>query len=377
MEFSLSEDQTSLRDLAAQVLGDGSNDETLRAFAADPRSYDRDLWHTLAQTGLLGAGIDAEYGGSGFGLFALGLILEEQGRTLAPLPLLSTLVLGAMPIQKFGSEEQKARWLPAVVRGEAILTAAIDEVRGVNPTRPMLHAERDGRGWRLNGMKSAVPYGADAQLWLVPAMAGSAPAMFLVDPQTPGIEASLQRSTSMEPQVQIRFADCRVTDADMLGSVEQGESIIRWTVQCGQVGLCAIQLGVTAEALRRTARYTQERVQFGRPIGSMQAVQHRAADAFIDVEAMRSTYLRAAWTLSRNEASVTEIATAKYWAAIGGHRVVHAAQHLHGGVGADISYPIHRYFLTATQVGLALGGAQPMLALIGSEIAAGKAARLT
>jgi alkylation response protein AidB-like acyl-CoA dehydrogenase len=109
----------------------------------------------------------------------------------------------------------------------------------------------------------------------------------------------------------------------------------------------------------------------------MQAVQQRVADAFIDVEAMRSTYLRAAWVLSRDETAMTEVATAKYWAAIGGHRVVHAAQHLHGGMGADLSYPIHRYFLAATQAALALGGSQPMLALIGSEIAAGKAPRLT
>jgi len=136
-------------------------------------------------------------------------------------------------------------------------------------------------------------------------------------------------------------------------------------------------LAAAAEALRRTALYARERVQFGRPIGSMQAVQQRAADAFIDVEAMRSTYLRAAWVLSRDETAMAEVATAKYWAAIGGHRVVHAAQHLHGGLGADISYPIHRYFLAATQAGLALGGSQPMLALIGSEIAAGKAPRLT
>jgi alkylation response protein AidB-like acyl-CoA dehydrogenase len=377
MEFSLSEDQNSLRDLAAQILGDGSNDDTLRAFAAGGHTHDRDLWRTLAETGLLGAGIDVEYGGSGFGSFALGLILEEQGRTLAPLPLLATLVLGAMPIQRFGSEDQKARWLPAVVRGEVILTAAIDEVRGVNPTRPMLHAQRDGRGWRLNGTKVAVPYGADAKLWLVSALAGSVPAMFLIDSQTPGIQTSRQRSTSLEPQAQLCFADCRVTDEDVLGSVEQGEDIIRSTVQWGQLGLCALQLGVTAEALRRTALYTRERVQFGRPIGSMQAVQHRAADVCIDVEAMRSTYLQAAWSLGRNDAAVTEVAAAKYWAAIGGHRVVHAAQHLHGGIGADLSYPIHRYFLAATQLGLALGGAQPMLALIGAEIAAGKAPRLT
>jgi len=377
MEFSLSEDQQSLRELAAQVLSDGSTDETLRAFAADKRPYDDGLWRILAEAGLLGTGIDATHGGSGFGLFELGLILEEQGRTLAPLPLLQTLVLGAMPIQKFGSDVQKARWLPAIVRGEAILAAAIDETRGLDPARPMLQAARDGGGWRLNGTKLAVPYGAEADLWLVPARTGAAPVLFLVDPRAPGTEITPQQSTSGQPQAQIRFADCWLADDDVLGGVEQGEEVIGWTIQQGQVGLAAFQLGVAAEALRRTTLYANTRVQFGRPIGSMQAVQQRVADAFIDVEAMRSTYLRAAWVLGRDETAMAEVATAKYWAAIGGHRVVHAAQHLHGGMGADISYPIHRYFLAATQVGLALGGSQPMLALIGSEIAAGKAPRLT
>jgi 3-oxocholest-4-en-26-oyl-CoA dehydrogenase beta subunit len=377
MEFSLSEDQRSLRELAAQILGDGSTDETLRAFAAAERRYDDGLWRILAEAGLLGVGIDATHGGSGFGLFELGLILEEQGRTLAPVPLLQTLVLGARPLQKFGSDVQKARWLPAIVRGEAIVATAIDAACGIDPARPMPRATRDGGGWRLNGTTLAVPYGAEANLWLVPAMAGAAPVLFLVDPRAAGAEITPQQSTSSQPQAQSRFADCRLADDAVLGGVAQGEEVIGWTIQQGQVGLAAFQLGVAAEALRRTALYATERIQFGRPIGSMQAVQQRVADAFIDVEAMRSTYLRAAWVLSRDETALAEVATAKYWAAIGGHRVVHAVQHLHGGIGADLSYPIHRYFLAATQAALALGGSQPMLALIGSEIAAGKAPRLT
>jgi alkylation response protein AidB-like acyl-CoA dehydrogenase len=186
MEFSLSEDQRSLRELAAQILGDGSTDETLRAFAAAERRYDDGLWRILAEAGLLGVGIDATHGGSGFGLFELGLILEEQGRTLAPVPLLQTLVLGARPLQKFGSDVQKARWLPAIVRGEAIVATAIDAACGIDPARPMPRATRDGGGWRLNGMQLAVPYGAEANLWLVPAMAGAAPVLFLVDPRAAG-----------------------------------------------------------------------------------------------------------------------------------------------------------------------------------------------
>ena len=134
---------------------------------------------------------------------------------------------------------------------------------------------------------------------------------------------------------------------------------------------------VAAEALRRTALYSSGRVQFGKPLGMMQAVQQRAADAFIDVEAMRSAALLAAWQIDQGAGQAADIATAKYWAAMGGHRVVHTAQHLHGGIGADVTYPIHRFFLAATQIGEALGGAAPMLAAIGRAVADGGTEPLT
>ncbi|MBM3515369.1 MAG: acyl-CoA dehydrogenase, partial [Alphaproteobacteria bacterium] len=153
--------------------------------------------------------------------------------------------------------------------------------------------------------------------------------------------------------------------------------LLRWHVGQMRVGLAASQLGIAAEALRRTAAYTSDRVQFGRPVGSMQAVQQRAADAYIDVEAMRSTLWRAAWLIDQGESNDAEIAVAKYWAAIGGHRVTHTAQHQHGGIGADVTYPIHRYLLAAKAVETTLGGAQSLLAELGVTIASGAARRLS
>ena len=158
----------------------------------------------------------------------------------------------------------------------------------------------------------------------------------------------------------------------LLGGVSHGRDVLDTVIRFTQAGLCAMQVGLTAEALRRTASYTAERVQFGRAVGSMQAVQQRAADGFIDVEAMRSAMLRAFWLLEEGKADAAEISVAKYWAAIGGHRVSHTAQHLHGGMGADVTYPIHRFFLNAKRIELALGGAAPTLAHIGRRIAAGK-----
>ncbi|ARS26529.1 acyl-CoA dehydrogenase family protein [Sphingomonas sp. KC8] len=370
MDFALNEDQTSLRDLAAQILSDGSNDESLKAFAKGDQPYDSALWKVLGEAGLLGIAIPEAQGGLGFGMTELGLLLEEQGRTLAPLPLHATLVTAAPAIAAFGNDQQKAI-LSRVATGDAVLTAALEEVGNHDPARPMMRAARSGNGWVLDGTKSAVPYGAQATRILVPATSEEGVIVFLIDPATTGVEITAQQTTSPEPQAQIRFQAAQVSGDDVLGLVEQGAAIARSIVDHGRAGLAALQVGICGEALRRTAAYSSERIQFDRPLGSMQAVQHRAADGFIDVEAMRSTALRAAWLLDEGVESPAEIETAKYWAAIGGHRVSHSAQHLHGGMGADMDYPIHRFFLAAKQVELALGGAQPMLAEIGRAIAAG------
>lgn len=370
MDFTLTDDQQALRDLAARILDDATGDEAIRAFADSGRPYDAALWKTLAEAGMLGLALSAEAGGLGLGMVELGLLLEEQGRTLAPLPL-TPVALAAWAIDAHGNAAHK-KWLEAILSGAAILAVAIEEVGGVDPCDPAVTAAADGDGWRLGGVKVAVPYGAEAQALLVTARTADGPALFLVDAGADGLAVEPQRSTSGEPQALLRFDGVRLAGGAVLGPAGGRAAIVAAFVQRAQVALALRQVGVAAEALRRTADYSSGRIQFGKPLGSMQAVQQRAADAFIDVEAMRSTALLAAWQIDAGRVQPADIATAKYWAAIGGHRVVHAAQHLHGGIGADITYPIHRYFLTATAIGEALGGAAPMLAAIGDAVASGR-----
>lgn len=378
MEFSYSEEQQGLRQLAAQILSDRVTDDFRRDFSRSGESHDRPLWTTLAEAGLLGSAIAPEHGGSGLGLSELCLMLEEQGRTLAPVPLLATLVLGALPVQKFGSAAQRAALLPRVVSGEILLTAALEETGGGDPLRPSVKATANADGWRLKGVKACVPYGAQAHAILVTARTGrQGVGVFLVDPQAKGVRVEAQATTSGEPQAQVKLTDVQLSSADVLGDPANGADIVRWMVERGQVALAARQLGLMAEALRRTAAYTAQRVQFGRPTGSFQAVQHRLADGYIDVEALRSTCLRAIWALENDIPATAEVAATKWWAAVGGHRVTHAAQHLHGGLGADIDYPIHAFFLQARQIGLALGGASSMLAKIGEQLASGAVRPLT
>lgn len=371
MDFSLTDDQQALRDLAARILDDATSDEAIRAFADSGRPYDETLWKTLADSGLLGLAVSEANGGMGLGMIDLGLVLEEQGRTLAPLPLTATIALSAWALDAYGGEAHRA-WLPRILSGEAILTAAIEEVGGVDPTRPATMAEADGNGWRLTGTKVAVPFGAQAQAILVTARTEAGPALFLLEPGAENVRIEPQQTTHGEPAALIRFENTPVGGDAVIGASDEGSAIVTALVQRGQVALAQRQVGVAAEALRRTAAYSSGRVQFGKPLGSMQAVQQRAADAFIDVEAMRSTALLAAWQIDVGRPQAADIASAKYWAATGGHRVVHTAQHLHGGMGADVTFPIHRFFLTATAIGEALGGAAPMLAAIGDAIASGQ-----
>ena len=371
MDFTPTEEQRELHDLAARIFRDAVTDETLRDFTASGAPYDAVLWQTLADAGLLGLALSTKAGGLGFGILELGMVLEEQGRTLAPVPLTATVALAAVAIDRHGSPSQKETWLPRVIAGEAILTAAIEEVGGIDPLQPATSAQLDGNGWRLTGTKIAVPYGLQAKAILVTAATAEGAALFLVDPNGAGVRLEAQQSTSGEPQALLTLNQAALSGDAIVGRAEDGAAIVSDLVTRGQVALAQRQVGVAAEALRRTAEYSSGRIQFGRPLGSMQAVQQRAADAFIDVEAMRSAALLAAWQIDRGEMRVADVATAKYWASIGGHRVVHTAQHLHGGIGADVTYPIHRFFLAATQIGEALGGAAPMLATIGREIAAG------
>jgi alkylation response protein AidB-like acyl-CoA dehydrogenase len=370
MDFTLSEDQMALRDLAARILDDATGDDALRAFADSGRPYDEKLWKTLAEAGLLGLGLSEAAGGMGLGMIDLGLLLEEQGRTLAPIPLIPTLLAG-WALDAHGTAGQWA-WLPRLLSGEALLSVAIDEVGGVDPTAPGVTATSDGNGWRLDGVKVAVPYGEQAQALLVTSRTDSGPALFLVERNAKGLKIEGQRSTNGEPQAMVSFEGTPLSGNAIVGSVEDGGAIVTALVQRAQVALSLRQVGVATEALKRTAAYSSARIQFGKPLGAMQAVQQRAADGFIDVEAMRSTALLAAWQIDQGRPQAADIATAKYWAAIGGHRVVHSAQHLHGGMGADVTYPIHRYFLDAVAIGETLGGAQPMLAAIGAAVASGQ-----
>jgi alkylation response protein AidB-like acyl-CoA dehydrogenase len=368
MDFSYSEEQTALRELARRVFAERFTDEFRKTFARGGLNYDATLWAALAEAGVLGTAIGSDQGGSGLGLTELLLVLEEQGRMLAAVPAFATLVLGALPLERFGNTAQRAL-LSGVARGELLLSGALEEPGNAQLLAPATLAQPVAGGWRISGVKSCVPFALDVQCLLVSASTPDAiPRLFLVDPRAPGVAIQAQQSTSGEPQGEVRLAGVLAGPADLLGSDARP---LRYLVECAQVALAAWQLGVLDEALRRAAAYVCERRQFGRPIGSFQAVQHRLADCYIDVQALRSAYLAAVWALDAGRNAPGEVLCAKWWAAHAGHRVSHAVQHVHGGLGADVEYPVQAFFLQAKQLAVALGGATPTLAALGAVLAAG------
>jgi alkylation response protein AidB-like acyl-CoA dehydrogenase len=370
VDFSLSEEQEAARDLAKQILDDRMTHERLKELEGGEEVFDRDTWAELAKAGLLGIALPDDVDGSGLGFVALCQVLEQVGRTVAPVPLLPTVVLGALPIAEFGTQEQRSKYLPPVVAGDSVLTAALVEV-GTDPLHPLTTATRDGDGWVLNGVKTCVPAGLVADAMLVPASVSSDGSIVvaLVDAAASGVLLERQDTTTGIPEARVELDDVKVDAGAVLGDPSTGAAIVEWIVDRANAALCAIATGVCETALRMTAEYTKTREQFDRPIATFQAVGQRAADAYIDTEAVRLTALQAAWRLEEGLPSAAEVAIAKFWAADGGQRVVHAAQHLHGGIGVDRDYPLHRYFLWAKHLELTLGGATPQLLKLGAILA--------
>jgi alkylation response protein AidB-like acyl-CoA dehydrogenase len=369
VDFSLDETQTEVVGLADQILTDRVTTERLLALDEAPDYFDPDLWKQFAETNLIGLCLPEAVGGSGYGLIELCALLEQVGRHVAPIPLLATVGMAALPIAEFGTDAQQAHYLPGVIDGTSILTAALEEPGLADALQPRTSARPHGDGWRLDGEKIAVPYGPLADAILVPASTpdGSV-CVFMVAPDAAGVSVEVGESTSSEPQARLLLDDVGVGVGDLLGTAE-GHETIEWIYRHALAGVVATGLGVLDRSVRITADYISEREQFGRPIATFQGATLRIADAYIDVEAIRVTAWSAIWRLAAGRSAADELAIAKFWIADGGQRVSGACQHLHGGMGATTDYTIHRYFKASKQLEHTLGGSTNQLLRLGASLA--------
>jgi acyl-CoA dehydrogenase len=345
MDFTLTEEQEELRGLAASLFEKDASATRVEQVEAEDECFDRTLWAGLANAGLLGVALPEDVGGLGFGLVDLALVCEELGRVVAPVPLVWTTT-AAMTIAAHGSEDQRSKLLPGVVSGAVVLTSAL----------PQAAAGVQVDGDTMTGTIIGVPYAHVADAVLVPI----GERVYVVRPE----QVAAGRATSREVYAEITLDR---TPAEPLG----GDGASAWLSDRLLVALAALQTGVTAGALRMTADYTSSRKQFEKPLSSFQGVALKAADGYIDNSAIRATTLQAAWHLDEDHDDArVHVLSAAWWAADGGQRTVHTTQHIHGGIGADITYPIHRYFLWGKQIELLIGGASATLARLGDELVA-------
>jgi alkylation response protein AidB-like acyl-CoA dehydrogenase len=373
MNFEFSEEQEAAKDLAAHILSDASSFDRLREVERDEAGpgFDRELWQQLAESNVIGLALAEEFGGQGFDFFSQCLVLEEAGRNLTPIPLMESVIYTALPIERFGSDALTKELLPSVVSGNTILTPAFFEEGDPSALshQPATRASGGSDGFTLDGQKICVPYAASADKLLVSASGNAGLGLFLVSPDAKGVRLESQETTAHERQFIVHLEGVAVALDEIVAPPGRGEEIFNWLEPRAATGLAALAVGVCDEALRQTAEYTSTRKQFGKEIGSFQGVSMRAADAYIDVQAMRSTMWEAAWRIDNGDSGEKHAAIAKWWACRGGHRVTHTAQHLHGGIGADVDYPIHRFFLRLKHLAYTLGGASQQLAILGARIA--------
>lgn len=366
MEFSLDTEQRAIAAMAAQLFASHGSDAHVRQLAEAGITFDAPLWRQMLQAGLFGLCLPEALGGSGLGHLELALVLEQQGRHLAAVPWWAHHLL-TLAITQHGTPALQTRLLPGLVDG-ATPAALVTEVAD----RTALRATRTASGWLLDGAVAAVPLEQEHVLLLVRAETESGPRVFLVELAaalpSAGPTAHLTRTsgllTDMSPVHDLHF-DALPLAADAL----LAEATLPWLEEHIDLCVAAQQLGVLGEALRRTAAFTSERQQFGRPLGSFQGLAMRAADAYIDVELLRSTVWQLAWRLDQGLPATAAARVCKQQAAKAGHAVGHTVQHLHGGAGTDLTYPIHRFFLKSQALALTGGGHEAQLARIGRALA--------
>ncbi|MEU0189631.1 acyl-CoA dehydrogenase family protein [Streptomyces afghaniensis] len=373
MDFTFTEEQQAAAEAARGVFAGVAPDAVpspalTQGAVAD--TFDRDLWASLAEADLLSLLLDARYGGSGLDAIALCLVLRESARVLARVPLLENSAAAAA-VQTYGSEEAKAALPARAGRGELVLTVAAHGRTGHDPAELAVTARQDGEAWVLDGVQTAVPWAYDADVTVVPAHTETGRTVLALVPRDQdGAVLAEQFSTSGERLGELRLESARLAARDVINA----DGAWEWLRDLLATGTCALALGLGERVLRMTGQYTSEREQFGFPIATFQAVAVQAADRYIDLRAMEATLWQAAWRISSGAPGALpaagDVAVAKIWAAEGVRRVVQSAQHLHGGFGADVDYPLHRYHAWAKHLELSLGPAAAHEEALGDLLAA-------
>ena len=353
MDLGLDEQQEMLKNFARDFLEKECPESLVREMEEDEKGYSPDLWKKMAEQGWMGLVIPEDQGGAGMTLCELVVLLEEFGRALVPGPFMSTVVLGAVPVLEAGTDQQKSWVLPKIASGELIMTMALTEPSAKwTADGVTLEAKKDGDGYVLNGTKLFVPDAHVTDVMIVVARTGPPGAdgedgitLFFVNTNADGIKIEQLKTIAADKQCEVVFDNVKVGAESMLGAEGKGWAIVDKVSKVATVAACAYLVGLSQMDFDTTLNYAKERVQFGRPIGSFQAIQHKLADAVIDVDGSRFITYKAAWSLTEGEPDADlMVSMAKAWASDASRRVVAHGQQIHGGIGFTKEYKIQLYF---------------------------------
>src|ERR1700730_663016 len=349
MALVLNDEQTMLRDNAHGFLAKNAPVAHLRSLRdnRDADGFSRELWKNFVEMGWAGILVPQDYSGLGLGHVEAGIVMEELGRTLAPSPFLSAAVLAATAIGRAGTDKQKKTYLSQIVAGDLIATMAVDETAKHHPEKTAMPATRAGNSFKLHGAKTFVLDGHVANLLIVAALtAGKAGdttglTLFLIDASTPGVRAERTPTVDSHNAARITFEDVNVGADNVLGKIDAGWNVLEGVLNVGRAAVAAEMVGASEEAFSRTVEYLKERKQFGKAIGEFQALQHRAAHLYCELEVTRAAVLKALQTLDDSyDRAGAIVSVAKARAGLSATLAVNEAVQMHGGIGMTDEFDI-------------------------------------
>ncbi len=352
MPLVLTEEQELLREQARGFLDEKAPVAALRKLrdANDATGFSRDLWKEMAELGWAGIIVEEEFGGSDFGFVGAGVLAEEMGRTLTASPFLSTSILAATALKKFASAAQKKEHLPKISAGDLVMALAVDEGTKHGPAKAALKAEKSGNAFKLSGSKTFVADGQVADKVIVAARSAGSPGetqgitLFLVDGAAKGLARERTIMVDSRNAARLDFNGVNATGDDVIGEIDGGYEALEGVLSAGRAGLAAEMSGSAQQAFTMTTDYLKERTQFGRPLGSFQALQHRAAHLYSEIELMKSVVLKALQDLDENfgMAAIT-CSLAKAKAGEVAKLASQEAVQMHGGIGMTDEFDIGFY----------------------------------
>ena len=359
MDLGLNEAQQMLKNSAQEFLEAECPDTYVREMEEDENGYTSEMWQKLAEQGWLGLIIPEKYGGVELEFQDLAILLEEMGRYMWPGPYFSNVVLGGMSIMDSGTEEQKQEYLPRLAEGQIIVTLALNEPSGRWDAEGIqLSATENGDNYTLNGTKLFVPNAHVSDYIVVAARTGSGEndiSLFIVSSQTNGVNQTLLKTIASDRQSEVSFDNVSVSSSSLLGEKNQGWKTIEKVLKWGAIGKCAEMSGGGQSVLDMTVEYAKQRTQFGRPIGTFQAIQHHCANMATDVEGAKFITYQAAWMLSEGLPADREVAMAKAWVSDSYKRVCALGHQSHGAIGFTKEHNMQLYSRRAKAAELAFG----------------------